>query len=353
MKDLLTKISVLKIGLASSIYLYSSIIFSAPGISSISGTISHGSTITITGTRFSTNTSPTPLIWDDFELGNTGSIINSSPRIGSWLADNRPDPRYSETRSFSGKKSLHIAYNTSQQWSSFVANPLPLSDYFYQSFKFWFSSPGSGQIKLVQVHGNSGVGDFAPGIMIGSSGATWWMAYISTESGANDLETRVSFTTIPEPATWHQYEMWLKRSSSGGAADGTIIVKIDGITRFNKVNAVTRENSLYNWEEISFVHGLTNMGQSTDVYIDDAYLNNSWARVELCDSPTYSACTIKVVQPTSSWKNDSITATLNKGPFNNINTLYLYVIDNANVANSNGYPFCENCPRSPAALTAK
>lgn len=326
----------------------------APVIDSVNGSIVHGAQIVINGSNFGENASPTPLIWDDFEIGTTNSILNTSPQMGNWLLSHSPDPVYSTTRSVSGNKSAFMAYNPGNQWSSFVANPLPIADHFYQSFYFWFSSYGAGQIKLMQVHGNSGQGDFAPGFMFHTSSPGWWNNYISTVDGNNrESYQSISETDIPQAGKWHHYEMFLKRSSAGGIADGIVMVKIDGIVRYNQQNVVTRSNSAYNWDEISFMHGITNAGENIDAYVDDAYLNNTWARVELCESPRYADCQTKVVQPATSWLDGQISVKLVKGSFDNIDPLYLYVVDSNNVANSNGYPFCRICPKPPGENIAR
>ena len=341
--------------LLSLFVLYNST-HAAPVIDSVIGTIEHGTKVVINGSNFNLNNSPSPLIWDDFEAGTPGSVINSKPQVGSWIVDNRPAPVYSTTLSVSGNQSAFMDYSyPNNQWSAVYSNPLPDSDRFYQSFYFWFSTYGNGQLKLVQVWGDADKGDYAPGFMFHTSSNKWWNNYISTSEG-ND---RQSYQTIPEnevPAEgkWHHYEMFLQRSSAGNVADGSVEVKINGVTRYNQKNAVTRSNSAYNWKQIWFFHGVTNQtAGDVDAYIDDAYLNNSWARVELCDSPLYSKCLTKVIQPYSSWQDGKIEVTLNKGQFDNINPLYLYIVDANNVVNSNGYPFCRTCPRAPADNSAK
>lgn len=321
-------------------------------ISSIQGNVSNGSTITILGSGFGAGDS-VPLLWDDFETGTANTIL-TAPKIGTWNPDSRPSPVYSTARAHSGTKSSYSAYNTGNQWSSFTVN-LPPADKFYQSFWFLYNTTGTaGQLKLVQVHGNSDSGDFAPGVMTGSSSTNWWFSYISTESGANDVDTRVNYPkpfdpTVPQNV-WHHFEMLLKRSSAGNVPDGQVTIKLDQTVVYHQANVVTRENSAFNWEETSFFHGVTNMNAPTNVYIDDTYLNNSWARVIIADSPAYATITHSEIQVPSQWSNTSITITFNAGSFTDLNSTYLYVIDANGNANPVGIPLCSTCPKAPTNL---
>jgi hypothetical protein len=323
----------------------------APAISSISGSVSDGAAITIAGSSFGSGDS-TPLVWENFDAGASGSGL-TNPRVGSWQLDSRPQPIYSGTRAHSGSKSAYAAYNSSNQWSFFTVK-LPDADKFYQTFWFWWSSQGTqGQLKLVQVHGDSNQGDYAPGIMTGSSTTDWWFSYISTESGANNTKTQVTYPKTPAAGSWHKFEMAMKRSSGGNVADGNVAVWIDGQQQYSRQNAVTRDNSAYNWAETAFFHGVTNMNASTDVYIDDAYLNNSWSRVVVGNAATYSAVTQTEIQPVSAWSSGSIQITLNRGSLANFDNAYLYVVDENGGVNSTGYKLCTGCTQPPPPPQAK
>ena len=46
----------------------------APAISGVSGTLSSGQTVTISGSGFGTKPQAAPLLWDDFEQGTAGGL---------------------------------------------------------------------------------------------------------------------------------------------------------------------------------------------------------------------------------------------------------------------------------------
>jgi hypothetical protein len=330
-----------------------------PAPTAVSGSVSDGGSVTISGSGFGGGYS-TPLLWENFDApAGSASQLGplTTPTIGSWVLAYRPTPVRTTAKAHSGTQSLYSAYNSGLQWSS-ITVALPPADRLYQSFWFWWKSAGTmGQLKLAQVHGSSGRGDFAPGIMTMASTTTWWFSYISTESGANDLATRASYPTAPSPGSWHHFEMSLQRSSSGGSADGSVAISIDGKSVYSKQHVVTRESSAYDWNETSFFHGVTNMGAATDVYVDDAYVNTTWARVVIGNAPTYSAVTQTELQPVSSWSDGSIRVTLNRGSLANFDNAYLYVFDSNGAVNSAGLKACNGCtqvqPDPPKNLTVQ
>src|SRR5262245_30770127 len=44
-------------------------------VTGVSGTVSHGSSVTITGSSFGTKSPPGPMLWDDFENGTQGGAV--------------------------------------------------------------------------------------------------------------------------------------------------------------------------------------------------------------------------------------------------------------------------------------
>jgi len=320
--------------------LLASLADAAPAISGMSGGGSNGTTVTITGSGFGAGDA-TPLLWDDFDdpSMSTGAAISKTPRRGSWVTFD--GTTYSSAQKISGNRSLRAAFNSGVQWSNFYVT-MPNDTKFYQSFWFRYDGSGTqGQVKLALVHGNSGQGEFAPTINNNSSTTSWWMTNIATESAAG--QNAASWPGAPDNNTWHQFEMALKQSSGGGAADGSVTVWVDGQQMYSKTNIVTRNNAQYYWNEMGFLHGVTNMGTNTDTYIDDAYANNSWTRVVLCDSATFSACKRKEIQPVQNWADGSITFTLASSSFSNPSNTYLYVVDANGTANANGFRLCSTC----------
>jgi hypothetical protein len=74
--------------------------------------------------------------------------------------------------------------------------------------------------------------------------------------------------------------------------------------------------------------------QRWNVYFDDIYIDNTWARVEIGNASTYSACTKREIQPAVRWSDSSIDITLNQGSFSTLNGLFLFVVDSNGNASS-------------------
>lgn len=81
-------------------------IMAAPAISNVSGTVSNGQTITISGSGFD-EAGPTVVIFDDFEKGTNGSTISTaanSAQVSQWdsIAYYGVAPKYSNAYAVSG-----------------------------------------------------------------------------------------------------------------------------------------------------------------------------------------------------------------------------------------------------------
>jgi len=72
------------------------------------------------------------------------------------------------------------------------------------------------------------------------------------------------------------------------------------------------------------------------VYYDNIYIDNTWARVMLCDTPTWSACTKPEVQIPVTWSDSKIEAVVNYGDLDVSQPIYAYVVNQAGISNENG-----------------
>ena len=307
----------------------------APAISGLSGLLQQGAAVTVRGSGFGAGKT-TALLWDDFEGGAAGARIAASPAVGSWQPVNAGLTTYTTAQRYSGQKSLYAPRTASSQWANFDVS-MPEARRFYQSFWFRYTYPAgaTGQTKLTQIHGTYNVGDYNPGIMTGGLAGSWWASYIALENSG--MYNRVSYNAEPAQATWHHYEAVLQQSGAG-VADGSVTIKVDGQVVYRQSPVKTRELSGHRWNLAAFFTGMTNFGGNTETWIDDAYLNDSWARVELCEATTYAACTRKSIQPATAWQADSVVIKFNQGAFQPGQTAYLYVVEPNGTVNASGYP---------------
>lgn len=79
---------------------------------------------------------------------------------------------------------------------------------------------------------------------------------------------------------------------------------------------------------------------NTHLQYGDIYIDNSWARVEIGDASTYSACTHREIQVPITWGTDGIEFKVNQGSFPDLATAYIYVVDeNGYVSNGKAIQF--------------
>lgn len=98
-------------------------------------------------------------------------------------------------------------------------------------------------------------------------------------------------------------------------------------------------------QAIGFEHNLHNY-QQMETFLDDIYIADSQARVEISDSPKWSATMRKEIMPISSWSNNKIVAMPLDGKIHLSNNAYVYVVDSEGVANKTGIKMaCPKCPK--------
>ena len=220
--------------------------YSAPTINSVSGSFFQGSSVSLNGTGFGIGDT-TPIVWDDFEDGTVGQNLSSSPKIGSWELNSKPRAQYTNQQYRSGSKA---SIGSSSSGDIFTQFGIPGSGimndtYYYVSWWGKYNNPCSspGQVKMIQLWGTYKVGDYNPGFFYGGGSS----AYMALEnSGMKEME----WPSIPRSDQWHFFELILKQSDVN-VANGSVQVKVDNSSVYNKNNVKTRERSGESWERFT------------------------------------------------------------------------------------------------------
>jgi len=323
--------------------LISTASYSAPSVSSVSGTITNGSALTIAGSSFGTGPSDVSFLGGasgNIESGTTSAVFTGT----NWASDTTwADPVYSTTQAHSGSKSIYC-------------NGLEAGEDF--NCKFYYSLPNpitsSGTLFLsywVRI---------TP-----SSGHAWHQWKINRFSNANTIVdnynqliffswdndngpqlcvdpnvipyTSVDVSPVATTSTWQRIDQYIVGGVSAGSY--TITQYIPGVSKTaDTVSPYATFRSGEDWNYIIWQNYLGNDGSgSADIYYDDIYVSaNSRARVEIGDASTYTACTHFEIQPTTSWASGSIGITCNRGSFGTSDTAYVYVIASDGTYNSTG-----------------
>lgn len=428
----------MKIFLLLVLLLLPGLTFAAPSISSISGTFTHGQSLTINGSGFGMKAIPSPIRYDDFSNAVIGQRVDEATS-GWWTtaasSNNAMTITANNPRNL-GNKSVNalIASNAvgngtpypyainQQMWRNDIG--FATTKKFYLNY-WWYYDPGqtpvgfqdsgvspSWQIKSTRLLADATNGQVVPypGLFVDS--------YARRETGnsyaSNYVDVRWYNAEVPygtanylpiedrDTPGWYQISMYGKMDSALGAGDATYTIvqsrpnlsaAIQSRT-LNNVGLINAANdqggSYYNavlfdnymatpnyfppvfdinkiggyplgyevmydgssykciqannpavlpadtnyWESTPYAYQIT-----TNLQYDDIYIDNSWARVEIGDQPTYSACTHREIQiPQAIWNDGQLQINVNQGSFADNSTAYLYVVDENGEVNISGYP---------------
>lgn len=310
----------------------------APVIQDVSGTPAPGGQLQISGTGFGTKSNAAPKVWDDFELGKAGvRIAGQKARIGNWDAGAGSEyVTYSNERSLSGtvasKHDFKSFYNASlaknfafgRLYMDFWINPVMLGGE-SRDWKLWRLYGENDELQLAWTRTCS-----APAMSV------WDLTtnYVKSYWGSWSYQT----------GQWYHVQL-LYQESAPDTPNGSIHHYIDSVVQGIDSDNVETRTSNSHFNEIRIGHfwandtvaECPNANPGAYVYVDDVYIDTSWARVELGDAPTYSKAQHRAIQIPTAWSTNSISITFNPGAFKSDAQLFLFVVDETNTA-SKGIP---------------
>jgi len=328
----------------------------APSVSSVSGSITQGSTITISGSNFGSG--PSGVVFDDFELGTDGNDImtgSGSARVGQWDATTGL-VYYSNDHAMSG--SLAFEADMKDGWLNYVQRLFPSGT--SEVFACWWVyiptvMPGQGNPdglnwKHIWIMGNdSAIDDDVLLVFCCSDDSA--SLYASGNCGTETTYTGWNRNDEYASGDWIRQQFYVKGGYTDGHYDWDLLhengtkksVSADGRTwghQNGDENGLPRQ-----YERINF-NGYGRQTQNCYPIHDDcysAYGPNCRARVEIGNASTYSSCTDLAISGPTSWSSSSITAKCNIGGLNSSDDWYLFVVDAANNASA-GYQVASGGP---------
>lgn len=332
----------------------------APAITSISGTVSHGSTVTVTGSGFGTKSPVKPLIWANFEAG---LIDPTNLGVMTTWTNNSYFSLTTSNQSLNSTYAVFGEYNTglSKTGPTFRVD----YDYYQKIYVFFkryrdFAPPSPINMKFFRIWpvSDGTKNDFLAEYLTNSNPNKVGRCY--TESTGESMETPGNSSyqgTVYTEDTWGTEEFQWSQNSALGVADGTWRFWRNGMlmqTRDNLIGrSTTQSGNIIRLYIDNYSGGSGNIYMPPDgsmVYVDDVYIDNTWARVIIGDQNTFDDSTHREIQIPSAWSDTSIAISINKGSFNTLNSAYLYVFDANGNVNASGYPLCPNCPKPPTSL---
>jgi|GEM_PF-4007529 len=366
----------------------------SPSISGVSdNTISHGQTITISGSNFGTKVAVNgivgpPVLWDDFEDGTAGALVQ--PSAAKWdrvRSDNTSGPRY-----YAGAINGSMGVRTGSGIVDGVTGGTTRTlieddeyrnlylDYYIRAFK----GEGLKQRSSKQVmiwSANEGISEDGPNTafwQITQGGEEPPFAFGQYICSNDDpwINTYGNGWGVDEFTTARHVQIEYRQPSAIGVNDGHARIWYDGVLvtdqmPFGSPSCDPDRNYLDNlfighYQDIDSAvepiykwiscpgdarcdqcpAGASGCSVNNDDWLparqdeffyDNIYIDKSIARVEIGNAPTYAASTRREVQIPTSWGN-SIQITVNSGAFTNGQTAYIYVVNSDGNVNASGYP---------------
>lgn len=323
--------------------------FADPVITGVSGTLKHGSTITITGAGFGQKDPAPPIIWADFEDGKlnpsklgqmkrwSGSVEYSNFAITT--ENQAPHSQYSVVGVYSPR--IHT-------FSFEVVNPPEKGGwtrvYNFQKRYYDFDHTGNQNFWMLLPGTNGGTG----------FGATWDSEGGRCGNGAEGYAGGVIGSYQGTPYTKHQWFTeeftWQFEGGTGRNLDGTRGPGGTGIWDYTRNGRKVQHRENVNNGPIhptrliadNYIAEQALPPEGSKVYMDDIYIDDTYARVMIGNASTLARSTVREIQIPSTWSDVSITVMLNQGGFIEFDRVYLYVIDANGDVNREGYPLNAN-----------
>lgn len=343
------------------LFLIPSAAFSAPTISSVSGTIATGQTVNVEGSGFGSKSRSVLLLWADAQEGvlsphstlsngtawaqtqNMTIISDSNKRWGAGAFRSNWNYTSSQRAATLRPPSLTVTYGT-----KFMLSWWEKSDIDYYAFT-------GGTAQNWKVGARLWVGP----------GATNYPShyFISISQGQTSGQLRFS-TEFPTASsymgssyglptnTWRRITALYKMNSSLGSADGTLSIYknntlVKNITgwNFNDASHTSFAKDIFFQEVIANA----NVPSGDNFWITDIAVEDSWNRFEIGNASTYAACTQLELQPYISFTDTTATLNLHLGTISG--SAWLYACDTNNNCNSSGYALTTSSNAAPTVVS--
>ncbi|MFH1587628.1 MAG: hypothetical protein ABID38_07260 [Candidatus Diapherotrites archaeon] len=335
--------------------LLAGLVYAIPEITSAPDSFSHQDIVEIRGIDFGSKPvnsrgDQRPLLWDDFENGMNDQVIpidHDTSQTDSWTYNvgdavyssehNRAGSTLSSKHDLSGDDSDPYGKLRKLYWQT-DESLKKLFVSFWVRFSWGYDIVH--QTKLWRVCNADNTIIFKNGHWTNPPSRSS-IAMRQMEGG----EIQAYYHNIhPADGEWYRVELQAEQSSPG-VSDGSIELwnsRPSGpIVKVLDLHSVMTTASEDSWEELIIGQAVTNVtggvSAGTINYFDDVYLDNSWARIELCDQPSYSDRQKCEIQIPELWSETEITFQANQGTFTEESTAYLYVVDANGAVNETGY----------------
>jgi hypothetical protein len=316
-----------------------------PIITGYTGSVAGSGQIVVAGAGFGTNGSAAPIKFDDFENGANGTALNKQD--SSWQKYN-DGVNFSNAVSHSGSLCVGTEIPDGESFNTnYFITDQPSDELF---ISYWWRTVGADVsdhtiVKLTRICSSeeAGGGGVYNGPGNTSLGGTFDFSensgpYCAYNNGVTD-EVILKYFDFPPLNAWLKIEMY-KKLSTPGVKNGVMECTLLGVDHAIDTAALTRAAGK-SFKLNSVLLGLMDGNAGShhyQAYIDDIYINNTRARIEIGNAGTWSACSVREVQIPAVWTDTQLKFSIRLGAFAPSDKLYLYVVDVNGRVNATGYP---------------
>ncbi|MFZ5568875.1 MAG: hypothetical protein ACOZF0_00615 [Thermodesulfobacteriota bacterium] len=314
------------------------VVFSAPSITSVTGTIAKDEILTITGAAFGTKATPKPFKWDNFEKGTLGAKVGApsslSANTTNWIlkssgvAGREPVYNGTQLRKNSARSSYHnMSVPDENCYGSGLGIDFASEDFIYLTWWGYYEETGNptDNWKYFRHYGPPVHG------ITKLTSPVYYMEGIVTDYVNKSIPNK----------QWVRIECAYKAGLDGAAkfwlhttSPESIILNSDISGDYSGSFKELRIMDYYR----RMAAGSTVVDRGLNAWLDDVYVDTTQARVEAGNMETWSGCTHREIQIPSKWESNSISITFNQGSFDNGKTVFVYVVDANGSVNTQGYP---------------
>lgn len=316
----------------------------APSITSVSGTVTTGNSLTITCTGAGTKVRSKPFLFADWQEGTldphtTLSFSTEFDYIQNRILSVDATNKRWGSSSYVAEADWPRDGTASGRSSVFeidVSTMAASAKLYMAAWRKWLNPDTTGNYKWWRIWPSGGAGHYPnsylgnPSLASGAGGAIWF-----TENGTPVTGTNRIFFSYPIPSnTWALDEIRILLNSAPGVADGSLEIR--------QGNTQLTSDTSFSFDYSGIVGPIRNVdlqdtkasadpGDDMRAFIDTYYVDDSWGRVYIGDNATFASCTHLELQPFTSWSDTSITINCHLGSFSSVATgRYMFLVDNSN-----------------------
>jgi hypothetical protein len=311
-----------------------------PLVTSINGTVSHGSTLTISGALFGSKPQAAPFQWDDANGANNdrlesrGWLVNNR-QVMPYLSNGRLRGTPGETTTIragmSGDNVNIFCFGNDPNGylgltSASAANEKPFPAQVWIDFWVNVQPPSGGSInyKFFRHHSQAGSHNGYWSFPGGSS-SSWSNHGGSAGSGPQIIDQDLPASMFHNQ--WSHMQILFAPSTSN---NGQFYMWRNGVLSMHSTNWSGNAGGAQ--VNFCFETQMLESNASGVMWWDDLYIDSTLARVEIGDSPLYATSRHREIQIPTAWSSSSVSVRLNRGSFPSFTGTYLYVINAQGVA---------------------